>query len=245
MKHIIVNLCCLILCISGLRAQDQNYLYPLGVIEVTGSSTVSITPDRMTIEITMEEYYKKFANGDSVKVTISETEKSVRRALSEANVPDSLITITNIGSYYNYRNPEELVMSKTIAANLTELSQLEEIAEKMPERGVRNFRIAKLDNSEMELHNRRGLKAALDKAREKAAFIAENEGRVVMGPLEITEEGPIYYDEVMDEAVMTNVAMDSGSARGAMLKMASSMESMKKITRRYMVKVKYLFKSNE
>ena len=52
-----------------------------GTIEVTGAATVSITPDRITVEIAVEEFYRKKSATDSVKVDIVSLEKDVRRAL--------------------------------------------------------------------------------------------------------------------------------------------------------------------
>lgn len=61
------------------------------VIEVTGSATMNIIPDRITIEIGMEEYYKHKASGDSTIVKLYDIEKDVRKTLREAGVPDSMI----------------------------------------------------------------------------------------------------------------------------------------------------------
>lgn len=43
-------------------------------IEVTGSATLNIVPDRITVEIGMEEYYDHRAAGDSVLVPLADIE---------------------------------------------------------------------------------------------------------------------------------------------------------------------------
>ena len=68
------------------------------VIEVTGSATMNIIPDRITIEIGMEEYYKHKASGDSTLVKLSDIEKDVRKTLGAAGVPDSLIVVSDLGN---------------------------------------------------------------------------------------------------------------------------------------------------
>lgn len=79
----------------------------------------------------------------------------------------------------------------------------------------------------MSAYNRQGLKSALDAARAKAEFIAANENVTLVSPLEIIETGPNYYETPS----FSNVAFDSGAG----------MDNMRRITRRYSVKVRYIF----
>lgn len=208
-----------------------------GKITVTGTSTVSITPDRLTVDISMTEYYNKLSDTDSVKVPVAEIEVEVRKALAASHVPDSLVTITSIGnSYYYYgARQDNLLLTKSLAATLTDMEQLANLAASMDIKGVTGFRLSKTDASNMDVHNRRGLTAALNKAREKARLIASNEGLSLGIPLEIMEDGPMYYDE---EAVVTNVALDSGVMM-AKYAAGASMDNLKKIVRRYSVRVTY------
>ena len=55
-------------------------------IEVSGTATISIVPDRITVEIGMEEYYVPAADGDSALVTIGEIERRVRRTLCPTSI---------------------------------------------------------------------------------------------------------------------------------------------------------------
>lgn len=218
---------------------------PEGKITVTGTSTVSITPDRITVEIGMLEYYNKLSDTDSVKVTLQEIEQVVREVLEAASVADSLITVVDVGtSYYYYPvNRDNLLLTKRISAVLTGMEQLEKLAESMDIKGVNSFRISGTDASNMDIHNRRGLTAALDKARQKAELIASNEGLRLVMPVEIVEDGPMYYDE---EAVVTNVALDSavGAVSAKYAARSLTMDNMKKIVRRYSVRVTYLTNNN-
>lgn len=208
-----------------------------GTIQVSGTSTVSITPDRITVEIGMQEYYNKISPTDSVKVDLPTIEEEVFKSLAKAGVPDTAVIVTDVGNYYYYygaQGQDNFLMAKRIAATLSEMAQLDTLARSMDIKGVNSFRIARTDASNMDVHNRRGLAAALDKAREKAELIAANEGLTLGMPLEIVEDGPLYYDE---EAVVTNVALD-GAAKFARAG-AITMENMKKIVRRYNVRVTY------
>lgn len=197
------------------------------VIEVTGSATMNIIPDRITIEIGMEEYYKHKASGDSTIVKLYDIEKDVRKTLREAGVPDSMIVVSELGNYRNRDMSSTFLMAKRLSATVSDFDHIERISDRLDRKGIVCFNITKIDNSDMGQYNRQGLKAALDAARLKAEFIAENEGLKLLMPYEIVEttNEPSMY------SAFSNVAYDGGSG----------MENMRRIVRRYSVKVRYLF----
>lgn len=197
------------------------------VIEVTGSATMNIIPDRITIEIGMEEYYRHKASGDSTLVRLSDIEKDIRKTLVEAGVPDSLIVVSDLGNYRNRDMSSTFLMAKRLSATVYDFNQIERISDRLDRKGIVCFNITKIDNSDMGQYNRQGLKAALVAARQKAEFIAENEGLKLLMPYEIVEttNEPSMY------SAFSNVAYDGGSG----------MENMRRIVRRYSVKVCYLF----
>lgn len=196
-------------------------------IEVTGSATVNIVPDRITIEIGMEEYYDPVSGGDSVIVKLADIEKKVRAALRGAGITDKDVVMTDMGNYRDREMKNSFLMAKKLSATVDDFSKIDRIADTMGRKGISSFNITRIDNTEMERYNRQGLKAALDAARDKAQFIAETEGVKLSFPLEIVENGPNYYDT----PTFSNVAFDSGAG----------MENMRRIVRRYSVKVRYYF----
>ena len=197
------------------------------MIEVTGSATMNIIPDRITIEIGMEEYYKHKASGDSTIVKLYDIEKDVRKTLREAGVPDSMIVVSELGNYRNRDMSSTFLMAKRLSATVSDFDHIERISDRLDRKGIVCFNITKIDNSDMGQYNRQGLKAALDAARQKAEFIAENEGLKLLMPYEIIEttNEPSMY------SAFSNVAYDGGSG----------MENMRRIVRRYSVKVCCLF----
>ena len=223
MKKSIRIALCLMLAVIGMPAKAQ--LIP-STIEVTGTATINILPDRITVEIGMEEYYKQKTFGDSTLVKLSEIEKKVRKTLTEAGVPDSRITVTDMGNYRNPYQSDNFLMAKRISATVTDFGQIEKISDKLERRGITSFNIMKVDNSEMESYNKQGLVAALNAAKEKAGNIAATAGLDISYPVSIEENGPNYYETPS----FSNVAFDSGSG----------MDGMRRIVRRYSVKVKYL-----
>jgi len=209
--------------VSCLSASAQS------IIEVTGSATINIVPDRITVEIGMEEYFipDEYNPGDSTLVGIKAVERGVMKVLLGAGVPDSMINVSDMGNYRDRNSTGEFLMAKRLSAVVTDMDQLDNIARRVDRKGITSFNISKIDNSDMGRYNRQGLKSALDAAREKAEFIAANEGLVIVKPVEIVENSPGYNDGAM----FSNVDYGGGSG----------MDGMRRIVRRYSVTVKYQF----
>lgn len=211
----------------GFRAYAQDAGHP--VIEVSGTATLNIVPDRITVEIGLEEYFTPVKDGDSTKVGIDDLEKKVRGLLRKEGVADSSVTLSDVGNVLDPSKSRQFLMAKRLSVVLSDFRQLDALVPKMGIEGIRSFTLSRIDNSDMEAHNRRGLKAALDAAREKAAFIAGNEHLRLLQPYEIVENGPNYYEAPS----FSNVQLQYDGGSG--------MESMRRIVRRYSVRVKYLF----
>ncbi len=224
MKGIILASALLLL--NALFGNAQNDTAP-SLIDVTGSATLSIVPDRISIEIGMEEYYKQRVFGDSIIVKLADIEKGVRQTLNQAGVPDSLIIVSDFGNYRNRDVSATFLMAKRLSATVSDFSQIDFISDRLDRKGITSFNITKTDNSDMAKYNLEGLKAALDAARQKAEFIAENEGLKIIAPYEIIETtaNPSGY------SAFSNVAYDGGTG----------MDNMRRIVRRYSVKVRYMF----
>ncbi|MDE5921531.1 MAG: SIMPL domain-containing protein [Paramuribaculum sp.] len=221
MKKIILTLLIAVMAAGGATAQNTS------TIVVTGTATLNIIPDRITVEIGLEEYYRPKKQGaDSTKVKLSQIEKEVRGVMAKAGIADTAITTSNVGNYRDRTLSRDFLMAKTISAVLTDFAQLDALVADLPSQGISSFNLTRLEHSDMPDYNRRGLKAALDAAKEKAQFIADEMGMQLMIPWEVVENGPTYYESPS----MSNVSVYSGAG----------MDNMRRITRRYSVKVAYL-----
>lgn len=223
MKKILFCLAVLFATITGASAQSRQP----ALIEVTGSATINIVPDRITIEIGMEEYYKQRMIGDSVLVRLADIEKDVRKVLHDAGVADKEMVVSDMGNYRNRSLSSNFLMAERLSATLSNFEQIERISGKLDRRGITSFSIVKSDNSDMERYNRQGLKAALDAARQKAQFIAENENLTLLAPYEIEE----ISNDFGPCQPASNVTFNQGSG----------MDNFRRIARRYSVKVRYRF----
>lgn len=221
MNRIIIALLTAVMAAGAASGQNA------ATIEVTGTATINIVPDRITVEIGLEEYFKtKNHSTDSTKVKLSQIEKEVRAVMAKAGIADSAITTAAVGNYRDRATSRDFLMAKTLSAVLTDFSQLDALVAQLPSQGIISFNLTRLDHSEMPDYNRQGLKAALDAAKEKAQFIADDMGMQLITPWEVVENGPMYYESPS----MSNVSVYSGAG----------MDNMRRITRRYSVKVAYI-----
>ncbi len=212
----------LLACASMVATAQTQSSVPF--IEVTGSSTMNIVPNEITIEIGLEEYYKHKLVGDSSIVKLADIEKKVRKTLAQAGVPESMILVAELGNYRNKDVDKELLMAMRLSAVVTDFNQIDVIAEKLDRKGITSFNVVKIDNSDIDQYNQKGLSAALDAAKEKAKAIAAKENVTLGNPMEIVETGPNYYETPS----FSNVTLDSGAGM-----------NFRSIVRKYMVKVKY------
>lgn len=220
MKRILIAAIAVIALCASAAAQP-------GVIEVNGVATVNIVPDRISVEIGLQEYYRHNAGGDSTLVRLADIDKNVRKILQAEGVADSAITLGDVGNSLDPARSRSLLMAKRINVVLDSFDRLEAIASEISVPGVSSFSLSRIDNTAMADYNRMGLKAALEAARTKAELIAAEQGLRLMHPVEIVENGPAYYETPS----MSNVQLQYDGA----------MESMRRIVRRYSVKVKYFF----
>lgn len=228
MKKIKLILGAVILAFSAQMAPAQTQT-SIPYIEVTGTATMNIIPNEITVEIGIEEYYKSKLIGDSTIVKLADIEKKVRKVLVQAGVPDSQILVSEIGNYRHREMGPELLMAMRLSAVVTDFNQIDDIAEKLDRKGITSFNVMKVDNSDIDQYNQKGLSAALDAAREKAKSIAANENLTLLQPIEIVETGTNYFET----PAYSNVAFDAGAG----------INSFRSINRKYVVKVKYAFQS--
>lgn len=227
MKKIKLFLGAILLAFSAQMAPSQTQI-STPYIEVTGTATMNIMPNEITVEIGIEEYYKsKLIGSDSTIVKLADIEKKVRKVLVQAGVPESQILVSEMGNYRHRELAPELLMAMRLSAVVTDFNQIDKIAEKLDRKGITSFNVVKVDNSDIDQYNQKGLNAALDAAREKAKGIAANENLTLLQPIEIVETGSNHFDT----PAYSNVAFDAGSG----------VNSFRSIIRKYVVKVKYAF----
>lgn len=191
-------------------------------VEVAGAATRNIVPDRIVIEIGLEEYYKsKMLFGDSTVVKLSDIVKDVRKTLAKAGVPESEISVSDVGNYINPSKSSNFLMGERLRVTVSDMTQLQKICDDLQRKGMVSFNIVEIDNSDMERYDRQGLEAAMADAKAKAEIIAASVGGSIRNPIEIVEISPVSGDRIAYD--YTN-----------------GIENLSCIVRNYAMKVKYL-----
>jgi uncharacterized protein YggE len=154
-------------------------------IEVNGSAEREVTPDIINVSISLKEYM----DGKN-KVTISQLEGQLEKAVTEAGIAKADFTINNLSSY-NYtvqkkKNPDFLA-SKQYLIKFHDLNRFNQIMSKIDAKGIQTTNIDSYDYSKMdELKNELKLKALLS-AKEKATYLLAGIGEKLGGAIDIVE----------------------------------------------------------
>lgn len=154
-------------------------------IDVTGLVEQEVVPDIINVSISLREYM----NGKD-KVTISDLEKQLERAVNEAGLPKADFTINNLSSY-NYYDPKkkapDFLASKQYLIKFQDLNKFNQVLSKVDPKGIQSTNIDSYDYSKIEsLKNELKLKALLN-AKDKATFLLNGINEKLGGAIEITE----------------------------------------------------------
>ncbi|MBB5396515.1 SIMPL domain-containing protein [Mucilaginibacter sp. AK015] len=180
-------------------------------IEVTGIAEQEVTPDIINVSIALKEYL----NGKK-KVTISQLEAQLEKAIAEAGIAKEDFTINNLSSW-NYetekkKNPDFLA-SKQYGVKFRDLNKFNQIMSKLDPKGIQSTNIDSYDYSKInEIKNQLKLKALLA-ARDKAAFLVNGLGDKLGSALNITESDnssfpqPRMYANVMFKSAAADAAV--------------------------------------
>ncbi|MDB5128181.1 SIMPL domain-containing protein [Mucilaginibacter sp.] len=179
-------------------------------IEVTGIAEQEVTPDIINVSISLKEYL----NGKK-KVTISQLENQLEKAIAEAGIAKEDFTVNNLSSW-NYetekkKNPDFLA-SKQYGVKFRDLNKFNQIMSKIDPKGIQSTNIDSYDYSKInEIKNKLKLQALLA-ARDKASFLVNGLGDKLGSALNITESDnssfpqPRMYANVMFKSAAADAA---------------------------------------
>lgn len=160
-------------------------------IEVNGTAEQEVTPDIINVSISLKEYM----DGKN-KVSISQLENQLEKAVSEAGIPKEDFTINNLSSY-NYviqkKKTPDFLASKQYLIRFHDLNRFNQIMSKIDPKGIQSTNIDSYDYSKIDkLKNDLKLKA-LVAAKEKAAFLLNGIGEKLGSVINIVENEDSNY----------------------------------------------------
>jgi uncharacterized protein YggE len=178
-------------------------------IEVTGTAEQEVTPDIINVSIALKEYL----NGKK-KVTISQLEGQLEKAIAEAGIAKEDFTVNNLSSW-NYetekkKNPDFLA-SKQYGIKFRDLNKFDQIISKIDPKGIQSTNIDSYDYSKInQIKNELKLKALIA-ARDKAAFLVNGLGDKLGNALNITESDNSSFPQPRNAMFMSK-AMSADAA---------------------------------
>jgi uncharacterized protein YggE len=181
-------------------------------IEVTGIAEQEVTPDIINVSISLKEYLD-----GKKKITISQLESQLEKAVAEAGIAKEDFTINSLSSW-NYatekkKNPDFLA-SKQYGIKFRDLNKFDQILSKVDSKGIQSTNIDSYDYSKMNaLKNELKLKALLA-ARDKATFLVNGLGDKLGGAINIVENDNSSFPQprnvmYMSKAMNADVAQES------------------------------------
>lgn len=154
-------------------------------IEVSGVAEKEVTPDIINVSISLKEYM----DGKN-KVTISQLEGQLEKAVTEAGIPKEDFTINNLSAYndiYQKKKNPDFLASKQYNIRFHDLNKYNQILSKIDPKGILATGISSYDYSKMTDLKRELKIQALLAARDKAAYLLTAIGEKLGGVISVTE----------------------------------------------------------
>ncbi|MBK0378084.1 SIMPL domain-containing protein [Mucilaginibacter segetis] len=154
-------------------------------IEVTGIAEKEVTPDIIDVTISLKEYMS-----GKTKVTISQLEQQLEKAVDAAGIAKEDFTVNDLSSW-NYatekKKDPDFLASKQYGIRFHDLNKYNQILSKLDPKGIQSTNISSYDYSKInDLKNELKLKALLS-AKEKATFLLNGIGEKLGQPISIIE----------------------------------------------------------
>jgi uncharacterized protein YggE len=179
-------------------------------IEVTGVAEQEVTPDIINVSISLKEYLD-----GKKKVTISQLESQLEKAIADAGTSKEDFTVNSLSSW-NYatekkKNPDFLA-SKTYGIKFRDLNKFDQILSKVDAKGIQYTNIDSYDYSKINaVKNDLKLKALLA-ARDKAAFLVTGLGDKLGSALNIVENDNSSFPSPRNVMYMAKASMADAAA---------------------------------
>ncbi len=183
------------------QAQQTDNRPPVKKIEVTGSAEIEITPDEIYLDISLREFKNK-----TTKVDMNTLELQLQKAVKEAGIPASDLTIANVfGTNYDQwwtkkKKDPDFMARKQYRLKLSNLDKVNSILGGVDDEGIESVNISSYTHSKMEDYRKQVKTKALQAAKAKATYMLEAIGDNIGGVLEVQEINTDNYADVQPVA---------------------------------------------
>ena len=171
-----------------------------GTITVNGNGEVLVTADTAIISLGVTARDKDVK---AAQETVNNAIANVRKALSDAGIPDEdvntgYISIYAIYDYYDYNSSNETISaysaSNSLAIRTTDMEKIGELIDLAFDAGANTLDGINFSASDTDAAKARALENAVKDAKAKADILAAASGQEIAGIESITESGTYSYD---------------------------------------------------
>jgi uncharacterized protein YggE len=209
-------------------------------ITVSGSAELSIVPDEIYVQVTLQEYDKRGTG----KVSLETIKTNFLTTCKAAGIPDSNVSVSSYEGYdrwYWRKRKKSPDMNATISYEILfkNTAEMDLLVDKLDDEATQSFAISRTSHSNISQFRKQLKIQAIKAAKDKAIYLAEAVGNSIGDAVTIVEpsEGTDFSFRP-SQANLSNVVR----AEGFSYKDGISDVAYKKIKLRYEVNVVFALK---
>lgn len=229
----------LVILLASVHINAQQLIDTRKYIEVTGSAEMTVAPDEVELEISLQEYDKA-----GKKIKLDEISRDFTRVLISHNIDTasvSFISSSDFYWWYWWSQREKYYQRRTVTIKLNDKVNVLKLVEDLNEKWVESIRIAKSTHSRITEYRKQVKEDAARAAKDKAAYLLKVLGEEPGGVLSVDEVPEInnnYWwnntSNMMSNSVAFNTQVSPGDTNGV--------NGISGIKLRYEIKVKFAIK---
>ena len=172
-------------------------------IEVTGTASKEVIPDKIFISITLTNKII-----DKQQYNIQTQEEKLKEILSKNNIDLELLSLSDANSEILVQKKRDIgyEVKKIFTLQLSTADQVSKIAKELQDLNIKETSIIKLEHSKIDSLRKEVRVAAIKAAKDKAEYLLQAIGEQLDKPIEIREviEAPYYRDNRSNNTMVFN-----------------------------------------
>ena len=178
--------------------QIDNNIESKPFIDVTGTASKEVVPDKIFISIVLTEKVVQNA-----KYTIEEQEDNLKKALRKINIDLSLMSLSGASSELTTEKRREtgFKVSKEFTIMVKNASEVSDVFRELYAVNIKEASVAKTEHSKIESLRKEVRIAAIKAAKDKAEYLLAAIGGQIEKPLMIREEVYHPYDNTFSNTI--------------------------------------------
>jgi uncharacterized protein YggE len=183
-----------LLAITTSFCQDAPGIISKPFIEVTGTASAEVVPDKIFISIILSDKVKDMQN-----YTIKTQEDNLRKALAKINIDLQNLYLADAesGIVINKKKESGVKLTRQFTLQVSNAAQVSKVFKELDAIDIKEATILRTESSKIDSLRREVRIAAIKAAKEKAQYLLTAIGEQIDKPLEIREQQdtPFYYRE--------------------------------------------------